>query len=165
MNATLRPDELLLSRDLAAPLFRCGELERRWRHVGTTWPYVTIAVRAAERPNSPSEYGFQFECGGYPQNLPTARPWDINANAPLPARRWPNGRFILPSVFRPGWKNGECLYLPCDRLSIEGHDGWRQQHPALLWEPAKGICKYLGIIHQMLNSSDYGGRIAAAAAA
>ena len=64
-------------------------------------------------------------------------------------------------AFNPGWKGGVCLYLPCDRLSIEGHDQWRSQHPALLWDPEKGLCKYLIIIHELLNSGDYGGRRAA----
>ena len=65
----------------------------------------------------------------------TAQPWDIAANAPLPANRWPTGTTIVPSVFRPDWKNGQCLYLPCDRMSIEGHDQWRSQHPSRLWQP------------------------------
>ncbi|ODT89053.1 hypothetical protein [Phenylobacterium sp. SCN 70-31] len=161
MNAALRPDELLLSRDLAAPLYRCGEIEGRWRHVSTDWPYVIIAVSAAERPNSPSEYGFRFECSGYPQNLPTGRPWDIDANAPLPAGRWPNGRSILPSVFRPGWKKGECLYLPCDRLSIAGHDQWRHEHPSRLWNPERGIVCYVEQLYELLNQGDYTGAIGA----
>ena len=35
---------------------------------------------------------------------------------------------MVPSVFRPEWKQGLCLYLPCDRMSIEGHEAWRNDH-------------------------------------
>jgi hypothetical protein len=79
----------------------------------------------------------------------------------VPAARWPRGQSRIPLAFNPDWKAGSCLYLPCDRHSIEGHDGWHSQHPALLWEPAKGICKYLGIVHQLLNTNDHGRRLAA----
>jgi len=86
----------------------------------------------------------------------TAQPWDLEANAPLKVDRWPKGQGRVALAFNVGWKNGTCLYLPCDRLSIEGHDNWRHDHPALLWDRDKGICKYLGIIHELLNSNDYG---------
>ena len=63
----------------------------------------------------------------------------------------------MPSVFRPTWKQGQCLYLPCDRMSIEGHDQWRSQHPSRLWQPARGIICYLEQIYELLNQSDYTG--------
>ena len=50
MNAPLPPDRALLELDLAAPEFRCGEIEGRWRHVATCWPHVVIAVAAPPRP-------------------------------------------------------------------------------------------------------------------
>lgn len=151
------PDQQLLDLDLAAVDFRCGEIEGRWRHVRTAWPYVVIAVSAAERSGAPTEFGFRFECAGYRQTAVTAQPWDIDANAPLPASRWPAGRSIIPSVFRPDWKNGLCLYLPCDRLSIEGHDQWRHEHPSRLWQPARGIICYLEQLYDLLSQSDYTG--------
>jgi hypothetical protein len=155
-----RPDEAALRRDLGSGRFMIGMANGRWKLIAHCFPHVVIAVRASDG----IEYCFRFECSDYPRTAATAQPWDAERDQPLEPRLWPTGRSRTPLAFNPGWKAGTCLYLPCDRLSIEGHDGWRQQHPALLWEPAKGICKYLGIIHQMLNSSDYGGRIAAAAA-
>src|SRR5262245_1473707 len=104
MSTVTPPDQLLLERDLAAPEFRCGEIEGHWRHITTTWPQVLITVSAASRPNSPTEYGFRFECTGYRQSPPTAQPWEISLNAPLAHNRWPTGRSIVPSVFRPQWK-------------------------------------------------------------
>jgi hypothetical protein len=157
MSALVPPDRLLLEQDLAAPEFRCGEIEARWRHVATRWPFAIFAVSAAERPRSPAEYGFRFECSGYRQNPPTAQPWDLGADAPLPANRWPNGRSIVPSVFRPKWKEGKCLYLPCDRISIDGHEKWRHDHPSRLWQPSRGIVCYLEQVYELLNQGDYTG--------
>jgi hypothetical protein len=151
------PDQLLLEADLAAPEFRCGEFENRWRHVATTWPHVVIAVAAAERPNCPTEFAFRFECSGYRQTPVTAQPWDTAANAPLPAPRWPTGNGIVTSVFRPDWKGGVCLYLPCDRVALDGHSEWPAQYPNRLWQPARGIVCYLEQIHDLLNQSGYAG--------
>jgi hypothetical protein len=157
MNAPLPPDRVLLELDLAAPEFRRGEIEGRWRHVSTNWPHAVIAVAAPPRPKAPAEFGFRFDCTGYRRTPPTARPWDINANAPLPAVGWPTGPSLVSAVFRPTWKNGCCLYLPCDRMSIEGHDNWRNEHPSRLWQPDRGIICYLEQIYGLFFDSDYSG--------
>jgi hypothetical protein len=157
MVAVISPSQVLLEMDLKAPAFRCGEIERRWRHVSTAWPRSIITVAAAPRPNAPEEYAFCFECSGYRQTPVTGQPWDTAASAPLAATRWPTGRQIVPSVFRPEWKAGSCVYLPCDRLSLEGHPNWLNQHPARLWNPARGIICYLEQLHELLNSNDYTG--------
>lgn len=65
MNAPVSPDQLLLEHDLAAPEFRCGQLEGRWRLVSKAWPHAVIAVSAAPRPRTPDELGLRFECTGY----------------------------------------------------------------------------------------------------
>jgi len=151
------PSEALLKMDLEAPAFRCGEIEERWRLITTVWPHATIAVTAAPRPNAPTEYEFRFECSGYRQTPATGQPWDTGTNMPLPADRWPTGRAIVPSIFRPEWKNGTCIYLPCDRLSIEGHPNWLSDHPAQLWDTTRGIVCYLEQLHELLTSNDYTG--------
>ena len=107
MNAPVSPSQLLLERDLAAPEFRCGQVEGRWRVVSQAWPHVVTAVSAAPRPNSPAEFGLRFECSGYPHQAVTAEPWNLATNAPLAAHLWPLGKTILPSVFRPEWQ-GNC---------------------------------------------------------
>jgi len=157
MNIVFPPDRLLLERDLAAPEFRCGELEGRWRLVEVSWPYVIIAVSAPLRDAAPTSYGFRFECSGYPQTPVTAQPWDIPARTPLASRRWPTGPSLVAAVFRPEWRNGGCLYIPCDRYSIEGHDGWRTEHPSRLWNPERGIIGYLEQIYDLFHQSDYSG--------
>jgi hypothetical protein len=159
VDAGHRPDEAALRRDLASGRFLIGAATRRWRLVSVRFPHAMIAVRAMDG----SEIALRFECSGYPRVAVTAQPWDVETDRPLARDQWPRGQSRIPLAFNPEWKGGTCLYLPCDRQSIEGHDGWRSQHPALLWEPQKGICKYLGIVHQLLNTSDYGGRLAAAA--
>lgn len=157
MVAPVPPDRTAFELDLAAPEFRCGELEGRWRHVSTRWPHAVIAVAAPDRPNSPAEFGFRFELSGYRQAPPVCQPWDLVGDGALPAARWPQGGPIVSSVFRPQWKHGACLYLPCDRMSIEGHDNWRHEHPSRLWRPSRGIVCYLEQIYELLHQSDYSG--------
>jgi hypothetical protein len=157
MNAPLPPDRVLLELDLAAPEFRCGEVEGRWRHVATTWPHAVIAVAAPSRPGTPDAFVFRFNCSGYRHTPATAQPWNHTANQPLPAAQWPTGPSIVSSVFRPEWKQGQCLYLPCDRMSIEGHDNWRNEHPSRLWQPDRGIICYLEQLYGLFFESDYSG--------
>jgi hypothetical protein len=159
MNETKPPDQLLLERDLVAPDFRCGEFEGRWRHIATPWPFTVIAVSATPTSSGPLEYGFRFECTGYRTAAVTGRLWDLETDAPLATSAWPRGRSIVPSVFRPEWKEGSCLYIPCDRLSMEGHGDWIHKHPARLWDATRGIICYLEQIHELLNSNDYTGVI------
>jgi len=151
------PDERALRSDLAAGPFQLGVCLGHWRHGAIEWPFAHIAIAAAKRPGGPTEWWFRFDCAGYPQQAPTARLWDPETNQPLPTPRWPAGRSRVPAVFRPDWKDGTCLYLPCDRVSAAGHENWRTQHPSLVWSPARGIVLYLAELHQLLNSSDYTG--------
>jgi hypothetical protein len=157
MNAPLPPDRILFELDLAAPAFRCGELEGRWRHLATQWPYAMFAVAAPPLPGAPEQFEFRFNCSGYRATPASAQPWDHAANRPLPGARWPTGPKIVSSVFRPEWKNGQCLYLPCDRMSIEGHPNWRNEHPSRLWQPDRGIICYLEQLHGLFFDSDYSG--------
>jgi len=150
-------DETVFRTHLESGPFLSGVDRGRWQLVALTWPHAIIAVSAARRPGAPTSYAFRVECTGYPQAPPTAQPWSVEANTPLPANRWPAGRSRIPLAFNPSWKSGQCLYLPCDRLSIEGHDPWRAQHPSLIWSPDRDITHYLRVIHELLNSSDYSG--------
>ncbi len=157
MASVMSPSQVLLKTDLEDPAFRCAELEGRWRHEGATWPHSILSVKAAARPKAPEWYAFRFECSGYRQTPVTAQLWDISSNAPLTHARWPTGKLILCSVFRPEWRNGSCVYLPCDRLSMEGHPNWVSQYPQRLWDPNRGIIGYLEQLHELLVSNDYTG--------
>ena len=150
-------DEQVFRDHLKAGPFQSGVDRRRWRLLSIKWPHALITIQAAERVGAPPEYAFRFECTNYPQSPPTAQPWDPDGNTALPPGRWPNGVRRVPLAFNPGWKGGQCLYLPCDRVSIEGHDTWRTQHPSMIWSSASDITHYLRIVHDLLNSSDYSG--------
>jgi len=153
-DKSITPDEQVLRLHLESGRFRSGTAAGRWRFVSLDWSFLVVTVTARDGV----EYGFRFECRDYPRTAVTSQPWDIELNEPLQPNKWPGGQSRVQLAFNPGWKNGSCLYLPCDRHAIEGHDNWRIQHPSLLWDPDKGICKYLVIIFELLNSKDYGGR-------
>ncbi|MGE0372907.1 MAG: hypothetical protein AB7Q01_13565 [Gammaproteobacteria bacterium] len=157
MPEQFSPAEAVFHGHLAGGAFRLGAAGGRWRLVSVSWPYAVFAIRAVDGV----EYGFRFDCEGYPQNAPTGRLWDVDRDVPLPSKRWPTGHDRIPRAFNPGWKNGTCIYLPCDRQSIEGHANWFHEHPGLVWNPSVGVVHYLRVLHDLLNSGDYGGRLAA----
>lgn len=157
MEANLSPEQAVFRAHLAGGRFLSGVAAGRWRAVFVAWPYAVFGVRAADG----AEYGLRFECNDYPRTAATARPWDIEKDAPLADGMWPGGGPCIALAFNPSWKNGACLYLPCDQQSIEGHTNWLNEHPSLLWDPALGVVHYLRIVYDLLNCSEYGGRRAA----
>jgi hypothetical protein len=154
--ASQTPDERAFRQHLAGGAFLRGAARGRWRLETVDWPHAVIAVSAAERPGSQSEYGFRFELTNYPQIPPTAQPWDLEQDRPLEPGRWPTGRSRVAGAFNPSW-NPQALYIPCDRLAIRGHDGWLAQHPSMIWRPSGDITQYLYIVHELLTSGDYTG--------
>jgi hypothetical protein len=156
-GASWRPDERVFRYHLGQGPFQNGVDRGYWRLIGITWPHVLIGVRASPREEAPDEYVLRFECTDYPRQGPTAQPWDPQMEGPLLPARWPTGRSRVALAFNPAWKGGQCLYLPCDRLSIEGHDPWHTQHPDMIWSPSDDMTQYLRIVHDLLTSSDYTG--------
>jgi hypothetical protein len=157
VTASARPDEQVFTQHITDGPFQAGVDRRHWRLISVEWPYAIIAVSAAPRPGGPAEFYFRFELSNYPQVAPTAQPWNVATQSPLPAAQWPAGPRRVSSVFRPDWKGGQCLYLPCDRVSMQGHDGWRAAHPHLLWQANHDITLYLEAIYDLVNCSDYSG--------
>lgn len=151
------PDEQAFLDEVAEGSFQLAVYLGRWHIVRITWPIVEVEITAASRAGAPDTYGFRFDCTGYPQNPPTARPWLPATDAPLPSDLWPAGARRVSAVFRPDWQNGSCLYAPCDRISIAGHANWHQEHAAYIWRPEKGLQQYLEFLHELLNSADYTG--------
>jgi hypothetical protein len=154
-DAPQTPDERVFRQHLEGGAFLRGAARGRWRLVKIAWPHAVIAVSAAAREGSPSEYGFRFELTNYPQ-VPTAQPWDLALDRPLDPGRWPTGRSRLACAFNPGW-NAQALYIPCDRQAIQGHDAWLTQHPSMIWRPTGDITQYLSVLYELLNSGDYSG--------
>lgn len=151
------PDRRAFEKDLEGAAFELGERDKRWRLAAPLdWPYAYIAVTAAERPKAPEEYLLRFNCESYPKGV-TASLWDLAKNSLPPVAQWPGGKSRVPAVFRPDWKGGQALYVPCDRVSIEGHDAWPTKHAPQCWSEKVGIVRYLEVISELLNSSDYSG--------
>lgn len=155
---TNRIDEQTFRAHVAGGPFQRGEDRGRWRLIEVAWPHGLIAVSAAARPECPREYVLRFELSNYPQDPPTAQPWDLARQCGLAPEEWPTGRARVPAAFNPGWRGATALYLPCDRLAIDGHSRWRTRYPWMLWSPAGDITQYLRIVHDLLNSDDYVGR-------
>jgi len=154
------PDERAFRADLEKPVFRLGEAEGRWRLGGVEWPFVFVAVTAKNN----EIFDFRFNCAHFPQSPPTGGPWDTGKNTVLASELWPRGKGgRVSAVFRTDWKNGTALYLPCDRVSIEGHSNWRTEMPSKIWRPDDGLIQYLELIHALLNSGDYAPPIRTAA--
>jgi hypothetical protein len=153
----MQPDEQVFRSHIKAGPFQSGVDRGRWRLLSIEWPYALIAMRAAARESAPDEYAFRFECSNYPQTGPTAQLWNVERGQPLEQRCWPTGRGRVQHAFNPAWNSGQCLYLPCDRLAIVGHDVWRNQHPTMIWSSASNITLYLRIVHDLLHSSEYTG--------
>lgn len=155
-----QPDERAFRADVAKPAFRLAQAEGRWRLVQIAWPFVQIAVRASDA----HDYVLRLNCAGYPQDPPTGGPWDADTETILPFNRWPRSKGgRVGTVFRPDWKGGTALYLPCDRASIAGHDNWRLELPSKIWRPATGINQYLELVHELLNCPDYSAPLPTAA--
>jgi len=154
---TVLPDERRFRGDLESGAYLLGAALRRWRLLRIGWPHALIAVSAAPRPNAPAEFVLRFDLTGYPQAAPTARLWDDATNTELPENRWPAGTRVS-CVFRPRaqWPK-PCLYLPCDRMSAEGHTDWPQQYAGEIWKPDSTIAHYLNQVSELLMSSDYTG--------
>ena len=148
----MAPDEKAFRADVAKAMFRAAVAEKRWRLLDITWPHVLIAVTARDG----REHVLRFNCAGYPATPPTAGPWDVKHNAVLVFDLWPRSKGgRLGAVFRTDWKGGTALYLPCDRVSIEGHDNWRTEMPSKIWRPSAGIIQYLELVHELLHCRDY----------
>lgn len=157
MDQPMSLDEQVFRAHLSDGPFQSGVELNKWQLISIEWPYVVISVSTKPHPEWPKAYGFRFECTNYPDSGVTARPWDLERNAPLEPNQWPGGRNRVPCVFRPDWQGGQCLYIPCDRISINGHTDWPAKHPHLIWKATSDITLYLEAIHELLNSSDYTG--------
>lgn len=149
------PDERTFRRHLAAGPFQAGVDRGEWRLISVEWPHAVIAVTAPPRAGAPREVALRFELSGYPQQLPTAQPWDAAANGALRDALWPIGDRVS-QVFNPGW-NRNALYIPCDRLALAGHEAWLTQHPSHAWTPSRDITHYLRIVRDVLREPGYAG--------
>ena len=114
-------------------------------------------MSAAERPNSPSEYGLRIDLTRYPQDAPTAAPWDLDADAALPPARRPKGDRVGKVFYNVNWQEDNALYAPWDRAALDGHSNWFREYPEDAWHPGRDIAFLLSRVHELLNADDYSG--------
>lgn len=155
----MNPDTAMFHQHVNAADFQMGVDNGMWGICNEnseypTWPVVIIWVQATPKPNRPDKYHFSFNLAGYPNNAPTACPWNIESSNRLESSQWPKGSRFVSNTFNPGWNPG-ALYAPCDRLAMPGHEAWKTQFPDLWWQPDFKITVYLNFLHRLLNSSDY----------
>ena len=152
----MAPDERAVREDLRSARFQLGVDGGRWRLLSFEWPVGFFAVAAAERPGSPVEYVLRIDFSGYPQHAPTATPWDLDCNDQLSADERPKGQHV-GHVFRTDWNHGQALYAPWDRVALEGHSNWVNDHVVYAWHPRRDIAFFLGCVYDLLNDDDYTG--------
>jgi hypothetical protein len=147
----MQPDERALCADLKSARFLSGEDRGRWQYHDLNWPYLFVNVRAKDGRN----FTLRLDCSGYPGNPPTGTFWDLTTGGRLDFNKWPTGGERIRLALNPSWKEGNALYIPCDRDSIIGHDNWLTQYPQMIWNAIKGVSMYLEIVYDLLQSRDY----------
>jgi hypothetical protein len=148
-----KTDQDQLLSHLDSPRFLGGVDRGRWQAAKIDWPYAFVSIHARDG----HDFLLRLECSGYPRTAPTGVFWDLDRNAPLAAHKWPKAGARVGQALRTDWQGGTALYIPCDRAGIAGHDQWVSLYPAWLWEPAVGLSKYLEVVHDLLNGTDYVG--------
>ena len=152
----MAPDERAVRADLRSARFQLGVDGGRWRLLSFDWPVGLFAVAAADRAGSPVEYALRVDFSGYPQRAPTATPWDVDCNELLSADKRPKG-YRVGRVFRCNWNDGQALYAPWDRVALEGHPNWANDHVIFAWHAQRDIAFFLGCVYELLNDDDYTG--------
>ena len=155
-SAVLPPDERALLEHLRGGRFLSGVVEGHWRLISVTWPFAMVAVSAAKRPNSPSEFVLRFELNGYPHVAPTSGLWDIETDSSLAVDRRPKGERAALLFRSDGWDGGSgAMYAPWDRMGLKAHSDWAQKYSHDAWNPTRDLSFILTKIYEVLNADDY----------
>jgi hypothetical protein len=154
--AVMSPDERALREHLAGGRFRAGVAAGRWRLIDVAWPYALIAVSAADRLDSPSEFVIRFELTGYPHTAPTGGLWDTASDSSLPPDQRPKGERVATLFRTDGWAGGAtAMYAAWDRIGLQSHPDWALTHPLEAWNPSREISFILSRVHEVLNADDF----------
>lgn len=155
-SVVMAPDEHAVREHLRGGRFQAGVAAGCWSLTSVAWPFVVIAVSAAERPNSPTEFVLRFELSGYPHAAPTGGLWDLAADSSLPAERRPKGDEAAQLFRTDGWAGGSAaMYAPWDRIGLQSHPDWAQTHSLRAWNPTRDLSFILANVHDVLNADDY----------
>lgn len=150
-DASVHPGLARLLADLEGPAFVAGEFDGRWRLQEVAWPNLLVDVFARDG----RRFALRLNCEGYPNVAPTGAFWDSQRGSWLAADRWPRAGSRFGAALRTDWQGGTALYIPCDRLSINGHEQWLQLHPAWVWDTVVGVTRYLDVVWTLINGADY----------
>lgn len=151
----MKPNESLLKAHLEGAAFLAGVDCGRWGlHSVADLTFPVIWVRGDRRLVQAGRVYLRFDTSEYPQQAPTACPWDITTNEKLAPGLWPKGASAA-TVFNPAW-NASALYAPCDRVAMKGHEAnWKGLCPQWWWQPTFTIVVYLEFVHVCLNPADH----------
>ena len=150
-------DERAALEDLASARFADGVERGKWRVVAQLiWPYAVIAVSAASRPNSPTEFHFRVDFDRYRERGPSFAPWDSARSSVLSLTMRPKGGY-LDQIFRQTWGDLDALYVPWDGLTLERKQEWRNKYPDQIWSQRTDLAWALQRLYDVLHRSDYAG--------
>jgi hypothetical protein len=156
----LRASRRRLERDLKSGRVQAGVLRGDWTFGELAWPFLIVEVSADEASRGRAGLTLKVDVTGYPA-APTACPWDPATNAQLaPEARPTGGRATL--AFRTDWEEGRALYLPVDRIALDGHPNWPQVYARDSWNPEEGIYQLLRLVYAILNEEADAAPLAAA---
>jgi hypothetical protein len=154
------PDKRNLEADLDGASFLSGVANAWWGRLeqpATEWPIVLFWVAAAARTGAPDRFHLRLDCANYPTESPQGTFCDPATGEQLAAAQWPKGTGQVEAVFKSGWENGQALYHPLDRLSMQKHPEWPAKYPGYVWKGDRNVTRYLTMVHRLLNSSEYTG--------
>lgn len=150
-------DEQAALEDLASARFADGVNRGKWRVVAQLiWPHAVIAVSAASRPNSPSEFHFRVDFDRYRDRGPSFIPWDSLNGHVLPVAMRPKGGY-LDQIFRQTWGDLDALYVPWDGATLERKQEWRNKYPSQTWNQTTDLAWTLQHLYDILHHGDYVG--------
>jgi hypothetical protein len=147
-DSDVHEDQARLLAHLESGSFLIGTEDGRWKLQEVIWPFVLVDVMAFNG----DVYTLRLQCEGYPTQPPTGIFWDMVNNIPLASNRWPRAGVRVGQALRP---DGAALYIPCDRLSIAGHDQWTQLYSSWLWDAQVGLTRYLQVVSELIGGTDY----------
>ena len=149
----MKPDEKIFSDHLGNVDFQLGLENYDWGidEIERDWPNKIIWIKSHIKINGTEKIYLFFNLENYPEQAPTSYPWDILKDTKLIASEWPKGNPSINSAFNAGWKSGSALYIPCDRIAMQGHENWKQNHPDIWWTSDKTITHYLKTVFRLLN--------------
>ena len=150
------PDARAVRDHLLGGRFQAGAAAGDWRLISQDGRFAIVAVSAAKRPNSPTEFVLRFDLTGYPNAAPSGGLWDLDTNASLMADQRPKGDRAAQLFRSDDWAGGAtAMYAPWDRMGLQAHPDWAQTYQHDAWNPTRDLSFILARVYEVLNADDY----------